>query len=276
MSRPVASVIVTTYNQPRWLQRCLWGFACQDRHDFELVVADDGSGPETRVLVEAMQSQAPFELRHVWQPDEGFQKCRILNKAIVQARADYLVFTDGDCVPRADFLSQHLCLREPGRFLSGGYCKLPMQVSERIDREAIASGRFANLQWLSAQGLARGQRSSKLWPLHPWQARLMNAITPVKPRWHGHNASAWAADVRRVNGFDERMQYGGEDLEFGERLENAGVRGRQARHSAIVVHLDHGRGYVDPAMRERNEAIRHATRSQRRTRTEHGIAKPAA
>lgn len=266
---PIASVILSTYNHPEWLEKSLLGFAAQDRADFEVVIADDGSGPETKARIDALAPQLPFRLVHVWQEDAGFRKCRALNLAIRAAASDYLVFTDGDCIPRADFVSAHLREREPGRFLSGGYCKLPLELSRRIDRDDIASGRATDPQWLRANGMVR--RTLKI-ARHPrWRQRLLNALTPTRPRWHGHNASAWTADVLRVNGFDERMSYGAEDLEFGDRLEHAGVRGKQIRFSAACVHLDHGRGYVQPGMREANERLRAVTRAQRLTRTGFGI-----
>lgn len=271
MPAPVASVIISTYNQPRWLRLALLGWAAQDRRDFELVLADDGSRGETRELVDAMRPQLPYPLRHVWQEDDGFRKCRILNAAILASSGDYLVFSDGDCVPRADFLSQHLRLREPRRYLGGGYCKLPMPVSEAVTPEVIATGLHCDLAWLKAQGLPRGKRSLKLWAKPGWRERLLNAVTPTQPRWSGNNASGWKADLVAANGFDERMTYGGEDLELGERLANAGITGKQVRFSAVCIHLDHPRGYVKPEMRAANDAIRADTRRERRTRTNHGL-----
>jgi len=256
MTAPQATVIISTYNNPEWLRRCLLGYAHQDRSDFELVVADDGSGPETRAMIDGLRPQLPFELRHVWQDDDGFRKCRILNRAIEAASADYLVFSDGDCVPRRDFVSQHLRLRESGRYLGGGYCKMPRDISHRIDGEVISSGDFADLAWLKAQGLPRRKRSLKLWARPGWREKLLNAVTPTPPRWAGNNASAWATDLWAVNGFDERLTYGGEDLELGERLTRAGIRGKQIRFSAVCVHLDHDRGYVKPEMIQANDRIR--------------------
>lgn len=277
MSTPVASsIIISTYNNPDWLQRCLWGYARQDRTDFEIVLADDGSRDETRALVDAMRPRLPFPVQHVWQPDEGFQKCRILNKGVQAAVADYLIFSDGDCVPRADFVSQHLRLREPGRYLGGGYCKLPLALSQAIDKDVIDAGDHARLEWLAGHGLPWKKRSLKLWARPGWRETLLNAATPTPPRWAGNNASGWKADLLRVNGFDERMTYGGEDLELGERLDNAGVRGKQVRFSAICVHLDHPRGYVKPEMRAANDRIRAETKAGRRTWTEFGIVKATA
>lgn len=266
-----ASVIISTYNQPDWLELCLFGYACQDRVDFELIVADDGSAAPTRERIEALRPELPFTLRHVWQEDRGFRKTRILNKAIHASESDYLIFSDGDCIPRRDFVAQHLKHREPDRYLGGGYCKLPMDVSLRIDRAAIRDGRFAELAWLKQQGLPRSKRTLKLWAQPGWRERMLNALTPTPPRWAGNNASTWRSHLYRVNGFDERMTYGGEDLELGERLTNAGIQGKQVRFSAICVHLDHPRGYVDPAMRAANMQIRAATRAQRSTSTAFGL-----
>lgn len=270
---PIAttSVVISTYNHPEWLAKCLTGYAHQDRRDFELIVADDGSRADTRALIVAMRPQLPFAVAHVWQDDNGFRKCRILNRAIEAAVSDYLIFSDGDCIPRADFVSQHLRLREPRRFLGGGYCKLPLDLSERIDERAIASGDFARLEWLAANGLPRSKRTLKLWSRPGWRERVLNAITPTPPRWAGNNASGWKADLVAVNGFDERMGYGGEDLELGERLEHAGIRGKQVRFSAICVHLDHARGYVRDDVRIANDRIRADIRQRRASWTDHGI-----
>ena len=266
---PAATVMFATYNEPRWLEWVLWGYSTQTTRDFEVLVVDDGSREDTRAVIERLRPQMNYPLRHFWQPDEGYQKCKGMNRGILLARSDYLIFTDGDCIPHPEFVARHLALRERGRYLTGGYCKLPLALSHRITREDILAGRATDYAWLAANGLER--HTLKLRVENEFLRRLLNTLTPVKPRLHGHNASVWRDDVLRVNGWDERMQYGGQDLELGERLTHAGVRGKTIRYSAICVHLEHPRGYLKPGMREKNQAIRAKTRAERLTWTPYGI-----
>lgn len=268
---PSASVILTTYNSPKALERVLWGYFCQDRKDFEIIVADDGSGAETLALMRALQSQSPVPLVHVWQEDDGFQKCRILNKAIVCARSDYLIISDGDCIPRADFVSTHLQMRKPGHYLSGGLFRLSAAATEVIGVDDVKSQAVFDPAWLVAHG--QPNRSRKFWKLtrnRTW-ARILEALSPAPASWNGANSSCWKDDAVRVNGFDERMHYGALDREFGVRMVNSGVRTRKVRYSASVVHLEHKRSYNTEAGWNFNRKIRREVAENKLTRTEHGI-----
>lgn len=268
---PDVSVIFSTFRQPEWLRKALWGFAAQTHRDFEVVIADDGSGEETAGAIRAARRGTGLRIEHVWQRDHGFRKCRILNKAIVKARGSYLIFTDGDCIPQPDFVEMHLKLAERGRFLSGGLLRLPLGLSHRITEDDIASQRAFSASWLRTRGMPFTYKLVKLGAGSRFGA-LLDRISPATAGWNGHNASGWKADILQANGFDERMGYGGEDRELGERLENAGIRGKRIRHRITCLHLDHPRGYVDPEIRAANMAIRRETARGRRTRTEHGIA----
>ena len=264
------SVIISTYNSPAWLEKVLWGYSCQTHKDFEVVIADDGSDARTAELIERMRGATGLAIRHVWQEDKGFRKCRILNKAVVQAQYDYLVFTDGDCIPRKDFLQVHHDEARPGYYLSGGYFKLPMNTSRAIAKEDILSGRCFDIGWLRQHGLSFWRKRYKI-SLGPTAARLMNRLTTTKCNLKGSNASVWKADVLKVNGFDERMPWGGEDREFGVRLSNAGIIPKHVRFNAIVIHLDHSRGYVDPERVNANRELRLANEKDKVTVTDFGI-----
>ena len=142
------SVIFSTYNSPNWLQKVLWGFHYQTDGNFEIVIADDGSTAETRQIIDTFRAFTHLPVKHVWQEDNGFQKCSILNKAIIESTGEYLILTDGDCIPRRDFVATHRSYSEPGYFLSGGYLKLPMTTSELINEQHIKDGLCFDRQWL--------------------------------------------------------------------------------------------------------------------------------
>jgi glycosyltransferase involved in cell wall biosynthesis len=266
---------MTTYNQPEWLRKVLIGFAAQSRLDFELLIADDGSREETGRMIAELAPTLPLPLTHIWQADEGFRKCQALNHGIRNARSDYLIFTDADCVPHRDFVAWHCQLARPGRFLSGGYVKLNLETSTALSEADIRSGRHCEVDWLRAHD-AVAARDRKLRCAGRPGSRCWDLFTPTRASWNGHSASTWRAYVVAANGFDHAMQYGGQDREFGERLENAGVRGLQIRHHAVCVHLDHGRAYATPESLAKNRAIRAETRRSRRTQAAEGLAQLAA
>jgi glycosyltransferase involved in cell wall biosynthesis len=266
------TVIASTYNAEEWLEKVLLGYRCQTWRDFELVVADDGSRESTRALVERFAADYPVPLRHVWHEDDGYRRQEILNVAILEARHDYILFTDGDCIPRRDFVQVHAEQAEPGRFLSGGYCKLSMKLSKAIGADDIRDGRAFDRGWLRAQDRLGLSNTLKL-GAGAVTGQLLDTVTTTRPTFNNCNSSAWKADLLAINGYDERMKYGGPDRELGERLENHGVRGKQIRHRAVCVHLDHARGYKTRESVERNLAIRAETRAQRITWTPYGIDK---
>lgn len=264
------SVVFSTYNSVEWLQKVLWGFACQTHKDFEIIIADDGSKAETAQLIESQREALGLDIKHIWQEDEGFQKCRILNKALLHVQSPYVVFTDGDCIPRSDFLAVHVQEAKPGCYLSGSYYKLPMDTSLAITQEDIKTQRCFDVAWLRQNGLPKSRKTLKLRASKKW-APLLNTLTPTACNLKGSNASAWLQDILDINGFDERMQWGGLDREFGVRLVNKGIKPKHVRYNAVCVHLDHARGYKDPKMVAANKALRVGNAKQKVTRTEYGI-----
>ncbi len=266
------SVIISTYESPEWLEKVLHGYAVQEHRDLELIVADDGSGPETARVIERMANDAGLEIRHVWQPDEGFRKSRILNLAVLEATSDYLVFTDGDCIPRKDFTAVHASRARPGRWLAGSCLRLPMSTSRAITPDDVRAQRCFDPAWLRAHGLPRTASVSKV-ATPRWLARWRNRVTPTRCRFKGGNASAWRRDVLAVDGFDERMAWGGQDREIGVRLLNAGVRPRHVWYDAAIVHLDHARSYADPEKAAANRRLRKDVARRRVIRTPAGISR---
>jgi glycosyltransferase involved in cell wall biosynthesis len=265
------SVIVSTYNKPHDLERVLHGYAAQTDRDFELLVADDGSGPETAAVIDRVRTQAGLPIVHVWHEDRGFRKSEIMNRAIVASTGGYLLFTDGDSIPRADLVAVHRALARPGAYLGGGYLKLSPEASEAITVDDVRAGRFVELAWLRANGWRPGRRALRL-VRSPVLAAALDRLTPTAPLFAGNNASVWREAMLAVNGFDMEMGYGGLDRAVGYRLVNLGVRGIQVRHRAVCMHLHHQRPYKDAEVMRRNREILDAIRRTGQTRARRGIA----
>lgn len=266
------SVIISTYNNTEWLQKVLWGYEHQTYTNFEVIIADDGSGKETFELIDQFNKKSQLTIKHVWHEDNGFQKSAILNLATIETSGEYLIFTDGDCIPRPDFIETHVRLSGPDQFLSGGYCKLPMNISKLITQDDIVNQLIFDTQWLKKQGDLGFSSTLKIGLTTPWN-RLADKITTTKPTWNGCNASTWKKHILEVNGHNEEMQYGGQDREMGERLLNLGLKPMQVRHQAILLHLDHPRSYKTDDSIQKNLAIRSHTKSSGITRTPNGIKK---
>lgn len=264
------SIIITTYNAEDWLRKVLIGFSVQTESDFEIIIADDGSTDKTKHLLEEFKYKFKNPIVHVWQEDDGFQKSKILNKAILKSNSEYLLFTDGDCIPRKDYVAVHLKNRKVGYFLSGGYFKLPLSISNLISEDTILNQDCFKLSWLKKNGFKANFKSSKL-TKNQWFACFMNWLTPTKRSWNGHNSSGWKSDLIAVNGFNQDMQYGGLDREIGERMFINGVNSKQIRYTAICIHLDHARGYFSKEGWDKNLAIRAYNKKHKIAITKNGI-----
>lgn len=268
------SVIVSTYNKPAALEKVLYGFARQTQKDFELVIADDGSYAETAELIGRVRAATGMDIVHVWHEDRGFRKTEILNRAIIVSCGDYLLFTDGDCIPRSDLIEVHRRLARPRRYVAGGYVKMPPSISDDLSLNDVESGRFADLRWLRSRGWKPGRRALRL--LRSWRlATVLDWITPTAADFHGNNASTWRDAIFEVNGFEGEMGYGGLDQALGYRLQNAGVKGIQARHRAVTMHLHHDRPYRDPEIVKQNKELMKRIRRDGETRARRGLSELA-
>lgn len=233
------SVVVTTYNRPDALRAVLEGYAEQTDLDFELIVGDDGSAGDTVALVQAFASRAPFKTTHVWQEDRGFRAAAVRNQAIARARGDYILFTDGDCVPPLTFVANHRALAEAGWFVAGNRILLSERFTRTVLERRLPVHRWRAQRWMLAWMQGRINRFLPVLSL-PRAARFRKAYPH---RWQGVqscNLAAWRSDLLRVNGYDEGYQgWGLEDSDLVIRLQHAGIGRKTARFFAPVFHLWH-------------------------------------
>lgn len=236
------SVIVTTYNRPDALSAVVRALLDQTDADFEIIIADDGSQEATRDALAAFASASPAtgarRLVHAWQPDTGFRASAARNLGVFAARGEYLVFLDGDCIPRPDYVARHRLLAERGFMVSGSRVLL----SERFTGELLSSSapvhRYGLAYWLK-QRLAG--KTNKIVPLLHFPDTPMRHYRAVKwSRIKSCNLAIWRDDYLAVNGFDESfVGWGHEDADLVLRLARHGVRRKGGAFSTEVFHLWH-------------------------------------
>jgi glycosyltransferase involved in cell wall biosynthesis len=232
------SVIVTTYNREDALAAVLRSLGRQTDPDFEVIVADDGSGPGTAALVEAAKATIGHRVEHVWHEDRGFRAGEIRNRAILAARGDYIVFLDGDCIARPDFIAVHRRLAEPGAFVTGNRILLSRDLTAKVLREGQAPETWGCATWIAERfrgGINRLSALVKL-PLGPLR-RLR------RKEWRGArsaNLAIWRRDLLTVDGYDaDYAGWGKEDSDIVVRLLRAGVARKDGNFATGVIHLWH-------------------------------------
>lgn len=228
MSKSTVAVIISTYNAPGYLRRVLQGYAQQRCLPDELLVADDGSTPDTAAVVAEIAAAAPFPVRHVWHEDRGFRLAEIRNRAIAAAVSDYLIFSDGDCVPHPRFVDDHRRMMRPGWFVTGKR----MLVGRELSPEFNWTGTIAAARQCLKSHLSGGHHLLRL----PWLAHERKGVMGLR----GCNMAMYRADALAVNGYNEQITgWGREDSELVARLFAYGLRRREAPFAAIVFHLWH-------------------------------------
>ena len=246
------SVIVSTYNRPDALTLVLSALAEQDYRGFEVIVADDGSSEVTASLIRAHPLNQHHPLHHLWQPDDGFRKAEILNQAILKAMGEYVVFLDGDCIPRPNWLSRNAALAQPRRFVTGHRALLSRAFTEHVIAKQIPVGRYTFKDWMRLWRSKKTNRFRTFFylPDGPWRHLRRRCYRFL----FGCNMAVWRRDLHTVGGFDERYRgWGSEDCDLAARLINARIFRKDGRYATGVIHLWHE--HADRSRHEHNECL---------------------
>jgi len=260
---PTTSLIIATYNWPKALELSLLSLVKQVVMPTEIIVADDGSTDDTRKLIESFQKKLPIPLKHIWQPDEGFQLGKIRNKAMAAANGEYLLQVDGDLILHESFVKDHLTACRRGHFIGGSRILLDQNLSNKLleenktDISIFTNGVRNRLNGLHMPGLAR------LIEVFKKENGLYNL--------RGCNMSFWKKDIVAVNGYNETIHgWGREDTELVIRLYNTGIQRVYFKLQGIAYHLyhkDYDRGNLT-----HNDEIVQLALSTKRSYCENGIS----
>jgi len=234
------SIIVSTYRWPEALGAVLRGLAAQSDCLFDVVVADDGSAAVTEEVIAGWRPVFDDRLVHAWQPDEGFRLARVRNLGAARARGSYLVFIDGDCIPRRHFVAAIRRGLISGWFLAASRLQLSERLSLRVMYDGVPVER-----WSTPTLLARARRDIEGWRhLTPrdrrraWRPRLPD-FAPQRNSY-GFCAGVSRTDFEAVNGYDGRfVGWGDEDVDLATRLRRLGLRCGYAGPRTALLHLWH-------------------------------------
>jgi glycosyltransferase involved in cell wall biosynthesis len=234
------STIITSYNQARTLRLLLASLDRQTFTDFEVIIADDGSSDGT---AELCQEKRPFAIKFVTQEDLGYRKAKIVNLAIRQSDAPYLIFLDADVILERHFIEDHYRLKKPHQFVCGRRVDLGPIISRGIVLNHVSRGRFDRMDLgLLLSALVKDSMALKRAFRIPYSRlrRLLGYHRSLDLL--GSNFSAWKEDLLKVNGFNESIEsYWGEDGDLYIRLRNVGKTSIGAKGLCIQYHIYHPR-----------------------------------
>lgn len=263
------SVIVATYNRPDALDAVLRSLAAQTDRNFEIIVADDGSQAETGRIVAAWAKRARVPVKHAWHEDNGFRLAEIRNRAIRVSSGRYCIFLDGDCLVRPGFVASHRELARPGWFVTGSRLLLSRELTRRVLEDGLTPERWGLAKWM-AQRL-RG-RVNRLGPL--LLPRSSFSGRRRARRWRGargSNMAFWRRDLDAVDGFDAAfIGWGREDSDIFVRMIRNGIRRRDGRLGATVLHLWHPE--ADRSQLKANQRQLEQSLAEKRVRAQQGLS----
>jgi glycosyltransferase involved in cell wall biosynthesis len=193
------TVTIATFKRPTLLDLALSSYASQNAQKdiFEIIICDSESGLETDEVIAKYANT--INIRH-------YHTRNILaakrNLGMAEAKSDFVVFSDDDCVPEKNFISKYL------------------DIKRRNQRDTVFCGevRFPP-EWIAASSYYRFRDS--LHPKYPVSQKAIgfNRIVVM-------NMGFWKPDFLRIIGGlnEDFIGYGCEDVELGWRLCSLGFK----------------------------------------------------
>ncbi|MBI4245045.1 MAG: glycosyltransferase [Planctomycetes bacterium] len=264
-----ASVLLSTYYQPKALQMSLYGYLKQTNTNFEVIVSDDGSDIHTKVVIEELSKIAPFKIFHVWQPNKGYRRSKIVNKAFGLSSGQVIILSDGDCIPHRNFLETHMHYHATNRFCVGGYVRLSQEYSEHLNAKIVEDNDLAQL--VSFNDKVRFYSNH----IKSFFYKLTGKIN--RPKVYGCHISVDRNLFESVNGYDENFDgFGKEDSDLRNRMNMSGAEAFSVWNKTWVYHIDDS---LDPGVklkripRNKDKARSYYYREEVAVRCKNGIIK---
>ncbi len=239
------SLIISVYKKIRELELLLTALKQQTEKNFDVIIADDGSGDEMKNFVSGFSNECGYGISYITQEDKGFRKNKILNEAVVYSKNDYLVFLDGDCIPHRNFIKAHYANAEENTVLTGRRVHLSKKISESLNTDFIISGslnRLSRKAFIDSFGFRDITTTAEEGFII--RSGLIRKLTSARnSHIVGCNFSVWKPMLLKINGFDENYNGAGigEDTDIEHRLGLTGAKFKSVRNLAVVYHMHHSK-----------------------------------
>ncbi len=202
------SVVLSADNPPDILKKVLLGYNTQTYRNFEVLLACNGN-KAVKELVKQLEAELFYSLTCIEEDVE---------KAVEAAVTDYIIMSCGNCIPRADFVEQHVKYREEGFFVTGGATEISKSRAGLINKENLYTGAgFNTYSSIFNSGFV---------------GSLLNRVIPASSKWNNYNVSAWKKDILMA------MKVQGKILpKTGDELVKQGIKAKQIGFSAVCLCL---------------------------------------
>ena len=206
------SLIITVYKDYEALSLVLQSVSRQSLIPKQIIVAHDTIDIGIQPIISSYSSS--LNMCHIDQVDTGFNKNRILNKAILASDHEFLIFVDGDCLLHERFIEEHRKHLVQGVFTAG----------RRIDLDAKTSNQVRQFG-LQQLGFFRmlSNRTKRVEEAFYIKSPLVSS--KKTPKLLGCNMGWCKSDLIALNGFD--MDYTlpgyGEDTDLEFRALRSGM-----------------------------------------------------
>ena len=252
------SIIISVYKDVQALRLILESLKKQTTAPDEIIISEDGQSTEMKNFIDSVKIP---NLIHLSQEDNGWQKNKALNKAIVKASYEYLIFIDGDCVPFFTFVESHKLLAKKNHVLCGRRSEPGEHFSKLLREQKLSLSSFIkdykkNYFKLKKDNIRHYDEGLYL---HP-NSKILKFINLLRYKKENHivgcNFSCFKSDLEKINGFDEdfRLPTTGEDTDIERRMRHFGIKMSSCRYSANMIHLYHKKNF-NPDISQKTEAL---------------------
>jgi glycosyltransferase involved in cell wall biosynthesis len=261
---PSVAVVVTTYNNPKSLELCLMSFLNQTYKNFDLFIADDGSGDDTRDIISKIKRDFNFPLIHVWHPDEGYRKSKINNTVFRQIdpkKHPVVICVDHDVIVHHRFVEDHFREHQKDGFASLLFMGRRVDLSEQITKSITPENVLQFNQGIQTELIASAIRGETKNVLRSVRLDAPDWILKILKRDRvydllGSNFSISTSLLISINGYNEDYHsYWGEDGDLFVRARNSGATCRGKIGIAVQWHLFHERLKETPEHIEMYQAL---------------------